>query len=128
ERGFMARSELRGEGRLDQRSTRYEHSRDQSALHVRQRGRCAQPEVVATVKISVDAEEAVAIPRSAVLRFGEQTLVYFVRRPKDDKERFERLPVTVDEGEGSEWLTVDHGLEKGDKVVTGGAILLSGML
>ncbi len=87
-----------------------------------------KPEMFATVKISVDVKKALAIPRSSVVRLGEQTIVFVDRGAKDDKERFERLPVTVDEGEGSEWLTVDHGLEKGDRVVTGGAVLLSGML
>lgn len=87
-----------------------------------------KPEMFATVKISVDVKKAIAIPRSAVLRFGDQTVVFLDRGAQGDKERFERLPVTVDEGEGSDWLTVEHGLEKGDKVVTSGAILLSGML
>lgn len=88
-----------------------------------------KPDMFATVKISVDVKKAVAIPRSAVLRFGDQTVVFRERgQVKDDKEHFERVPVTVDEGEGSEWLTVDHGLEKGDRVVTAGAILLSSML
>jgi cobalt-zinc-cadmium efflux system membrane fusion protein len=87
-----------------------------------------KPDMFATVRISVDVKKAIAIPRSAVLRFGDQTVVFVDRGPKDDKERFERVPVTVDEGEGSDWLTVDHGLERGDKIVTNGAILLSSML
>jgi len=69
------------------------------------------------------------VPRSSVLRFGDQTVVFLDRGPdKQENERFERAPVTVDEGEGSEWLTVGHGLEKGDRIVTAGAILLSSML
>jgi RND family efflux transporter MFP subunit len=87
-----------------------------------------KPDMFATVRISVDVKKALAIPRSSVLRFGDQTVVFVDRGAQGEKERFERLPVTVDEGEGSEWLTVDHGLERGDKVVTGGAILLSSML
>jgi hypothetical protein len=46
----------------------------------------------------------------------------------DGRLKFERLPVQVDEGEGGEWLTVEHGIEKGQKVVTSGAILLAGMI
>lgn len=88
-----------------------------------------KPEMFATVRISVDVKKSVAIPRSAVLRFGDHTVVFLDRGPgKDDRERFERVPVTVDEGEGSEWLTVEHGLERGDRVVTSGAIMLSAML
>lgn len=92
--------------------------------------RALKPEMFATVKISVDVKKAIAIPRSAVLRFGDQTVVFLDRGP--DKathmERFERLPVSADEGESSVWLTVDHGLERGDMIVTAGAILLSSML
>jgi cobalt-zinc-cadmium efflux system membrane fusion protein len=87
-----------------------------------------KPDMFATVKISVDVKKALAIPRSAVLRFGDQTVVFLDRGAKDAAERFERVPVTVDEGEGSDWLTVDHGLEKGDRIVTSGGILLSTML
>jgi cobalt-zinc-cadmium efflux system membrane fusion protein len=87
-----------------------------------------KPEMFATVKISVDVRKAIAIPRSAVLRLGDQTVVFVDRGPQGGKESFERIPVTVDEGEGSDWLTVEHGLEKGEKIVTSGAIMLSGML
>lgn len=87
--------------------------------------RALKPEMFATVKISVDVKKAIAIPRSAVLRLGDQLVVFLDRGDKDGKEKFERLPVVVDEGEGSKWLTVDHGLSIGDRVVTSGAILLS---
>ena len=88
-----------------------------------------KPEMFATVKISVDVKKAIAIPRSAVIRLGDQLVVFLDRGPGlDGKERYERLPVIVDEGEGSKWLTVDHGLEVGDKLVTSGALLLSDML
>ncbi len=88
-----------------------------------------KPEMFTSVRISVDVKRAIAIPRSSVLRFGDQTVVFLDRGPdKQENERFERAPVTVDEGEGSEWLTVGHGLEKGDRIVTAGAILLSSML
>lgn len=88
-----------------------------------------KPEMFATVKISVDARKALAIPRAAVIRLGDQTVV-FVDRGVDSqgRQRFERLPVSVDEGEASKWLTVDHGLQKGDRVVTEGVLLLSAML
>ncbi len=88
-----------------------------------------KPEMFATVRISVDVKKAIAIPRSSALRFSEQTVVFLDRgMGSDGRERFERIPVTVDEGEGSEWLTVDHGLAKGDLLVTSGSILLSSML
>jgi cobalt-zinc-cadmium efflux system membrane fusion protein len=88
-----------------------------------------KPEMFATINISVDVKKAIAIPRSAVLRLGDQTVVFLDRGAgPDGRERFERVPLLVDEGEGSKWLTVEHGLAVGDRVVTGGAILLSGNL
>lgn len=91
--------------------------------------RALKPEMFATVRISVDVKKAMAIPRSAVLRLGDQTVVFVHRGEKSGKQRYERVPVTVDEGEGSKWLTVSHsdGLEIGNEIVTQGAILLSGM-
>jgi len=38
------------------------------------------------------------------------------------------VPVAVGGDEGTDWLAVEHGLEKGTKVVTAGAMLLTGML
>jgi hypothetical protein len=46
----------------------------------------------------------------------------------DGRLKFERVPVSVDEGEGGKWVPITHGLDKGAKVVTAGAILLSGMI
>jgi cobalt-zinc-cadmium efflux system membrane fusion protein len=87
-----------------------------------------KPEMFASVRISVAAKQALAIPRSAVLRLGDQTVVFVERGTANGKQRFERLPVSVDEAEASDWLSVTHGLERGERIVTSGAILLSGML
>jgi RND family efflux transporter MFP subunit len=85
-----------------------------------------KPEMFVTAAISVDEKRALAIPRSAVIRLGEQTIVFVDRgQDKGGRRHFERLPVTVDEGESNKWLPVDHGLEKGDSVVIEGALLLS---
>ena len=88
-----------------------------------------KPEMFATVKIATDPRTAIAIPRTAVLRLGEQTVAFLDRgTDKEGQERFERVPVDVDEGAGTAWVPVEHGLDRGDRVVTTGAILLSGML
>jgi hypothetical protein len=42
--------------------------------------------------------------------------------------KYERVPVSVDEGESSDWLVVQHGLDAGQKVVTSGAIKLAANL
>ena len=88
-----------------------------------------KPEMYATVKLSVDAREALAIPRSALLHLGDSTMVFVeLGASPDGRVRFERRPVLVDDVEGSTFLPVSHGIAAGDKVVTAGATLLSGML
>lgn len=88
-----------------------------------------RPEMYVTASLTVDQQKALAIPHAAILRLGEQTLV-FVRRGQtaDGRLRFARVLVQVDVGENSSWVVVQHGLEAGQEVVVSGAILLSGML
>lgn len=91
--------------------------------------RLLKPEMYATVLISVDEKRAVAVPRSSVIRLGDQTVVFTqTGQTPEGKLKFERVPVSVDEGESGNWLPVAHGVEPGMKIVTSGAILLSGML
>ena len=80
-----------------------------------------------TVYIKVDQRKALAIPRSAILRLGDQRVVFVQTGEADGKTRFERMPVDVDEFSSDNWLPIKHGLEKGQKVVTKGAVLLSEM-
>jgi len=88
-----------------------------------------KPEMYATVTISVDQKKALALPHDAIVRMGDHTFVFVeVGKSPDGRVEFERRPVTVDEGEGSKWVPVDHGVEKGMRVVVGGGILLSGMM
>jgi cobalt-zinc-cadmium efflux system membrane fusion protein len=88
-----------------------------------------KPEMSAQVKISVDERKALAIPHTALLRLGDQTMV-FVEKPDSNgtTRKFERRPVAVDEDLGGDFLPVVRGVERGEHVVTSGAILLSGML
>jgi cobalt-zinc-cadmium efflux system membrane fusion protein len=91
--------------------------------------RLLKPEMYATVTISVEESRALAVPKGAVLRLGDQTVVFVqIGTTPDGKLKFERVPVQVDEGEASEWLPLQHGLDKGTKIVTQGAILLAGMI
>ena len=88
--------------------------------------RLLKPEMYATVSISVDEKKALALPRTAVVRMGDSTVI-FVEKGKtpDGRFVFERHPVTVDEGEGGQWMPITHGLEKGTRVATTGTVLLS---
>jgi cobalt-zinc-cadmium efflux system membrane fusion protein len=83
----------------------------------------------ATLSISVAERKALAIPRSAMLRLGDQNVVFVqMGTAPNGLIRFERRPVAVDEDEGGDYLPVTHGLERGEKIVTQGAILLAGMI
>jgi membrane fusion protein, heavy metal efflux system len=88
-----------------------------------------KPEMYATVSVSVAERKALAIPRSAMLRLGDQTVVFVETGSAPNGQiRFERRPVAVDEDEGGDYMPVTHGLERGEKIVTAGAILLAGMI
>jgi cobalt-zinc-cadmium efflux system membrane fusion protein len=88
-----------------------------------------KPEMYATVAVSVDQRKALAIPREALVRLGDQTIVFVeTGKTPEGKHKFDRVPVDVDEQEGSDWLPVKHGLNKGDIVVNKGAMLISGMM
>jgi cobalt-zinc-cadmium efflux system membrane fusion protein len=87
-----------------------------------------KPEMLGTVEIAGRSREALAVPRSAVLRVGDGRFVFVedVKSP-DGRARFVRRNVEVDD-DGGDVVAVTHGLEPGQQVVTGGAILLLGML
>ena len=89
--------------------------------------RMFKPEMYATLFISVDQRKAIAIPRSALIRIGEQTAV-FVEKGKspDGRHVFTKTAVTVDEAEGGKWLPLSKGPERGSRIVTEGTILLAG--
>lgn len=88
-----------------------------------------KPEMYATAAIHVSGQEALVVPKRAVLRLADQTVV-FVAMPRsaDGRSRFQRRVVTVNEDEGDDLVPVTHGLEAGESVVVDGALLLSGML
>jgi len=84
--------------------------------------RLLKPDMYATATISVASRNALALPKTAVLHLGPQTVVFLDRGPgPDGKHDFERVPVAVDEALGGRWLPVLHGLNPGDNVVTQGA-------
>lgn len=88
--------------------------------------RALLPEMYATVRISVEERKALALPRPAIMRVGDQTVAFVVAgKSPDGRTVFVRRPVTIDEGEGSEWVAVTHGLSLGERVATSGVVLLS---
>jgi membrane fusion protein, heavy metal efflux system len=84
--------------------------------------RFLKPDMYATATISVASRKALALPKTAILHLGDQTVVFIDRGASPDgKHHFERVPIAVDEALGGRWLPVLHGLELGDNVVTQGA-------
>ena len=86
-----------------------------------------RPEMFASVAIATDAKRKLAIPRSAVVRIGDQ-MVAFVDKGStaNGLRRFERRIVAVDETEAGAYVPVVRGLAPGESVVSSGAIMLSG--
>lgn len=83
--------------------------------------RFLKPDMYATATISVASRKALALPKTAILHLGAQTVVFVDHGAgPDGKHHFERLPVAVDEALGGRWLPVLHGLNPGDNVVTNG--------
>jgi membrane fusion protein, heavy metal efflux system len=91
--------------------------------------RALKPEMYATAALAVDRQRALALPRAAVLHLGDQTMAFVdLGKAADGRLRFERRPVSLNEELGGDYLPVVRGIAAGERVVTSGAILLSGML
>jgi membrane fusion protein, heavy metal efflux system len=89
--------------------------------------RLLRPEMYATVSIATDTHEKLAVPRASILRLGDQMVAFVDMGPSPTGgERFERRIVGIDESEGGDYVPVLRGLRPGEKVVSSGAIILSG--
>jgi cobalt-zinc-cadmium efflux system membrane fusion protein len=84
------------------------------------------PEMYATVSIATDTQQKLAVPRTAVVRLGDQMVAFVDRGASPIGERFERRIIAVDETEAGDYVPVLQGLVRGEKVVSSGAIILSG--
>ncbi len=71
--------------------------------------------------VHLDAPEVLTVPRSAVMQTGPEAVVYVER----DGGAYERKPVKLGR-RGDEFVEVLSGVEKGDKVVTNGNLLIDG--
>ncbi len=87
-----------------------------------------KPEMYVTATVTLGSQPAIALPRTAVLRLGDQSVV-FVQSGKTETGllKFRPQPVTTGK-EGDDWIEVTHGLDSGQPVVTQGGILLSGQV
>jgi cobalt-zinc-cadmium efflux system membrane fusion protein len=90
--------------------------------------RLLKPEMYANVRIvASQPRTALAIPRTAVVHLGEQTVVYAQAAGSgaDGRIRFELMPVSIDDAIEGAFVPVQHGLELGATVVTRGTQALS---
>jgi len=88
-----------------------------------------KPEMYATVSVAVAGPSVPALPRNAVLRIADQTAVFVASgATPDGRLKFTRRIVAVNEDQGTDYLPIVRGVAPGDRIVTAGATLLSGML
>jgi cobalt-zinc-cadmium efflux system membrane fusion protein len=81
-----------------------------------------KPDMFATMSIACAPKTALALPRDAVLRMGEQDVVFVaLGSASDGRLKFERRPVSVDREQSPKWAVIEHGLEEGERVVVAGA-------
>jgi cobalt-zinc-cadmium efflux system membrane fusion protein len=93
------------------------------------RDRRLKPEMYATAAIAGPGRSMLAVPRDAVLRLGDRTVVFVEAGAAPGGQRkFQQRPVAVQEEEGEALVPVTHGLNPGDRVVTSGAMLLAGVI
>jgi cobalt-zinc-cadmium efflux system membrane fusion protein len=89
------------------------------------RERKLKPEMFVTASVTSGTRPGLALPRSALLKLGEQAIVYVqIGRTEAGLFRFAPRPVAAGD-EDTDWVEILHGLASGDQVVTDGAILLS---
>lgn len=85
-----------------------------------------KPDMFATMTIASAPRLAIALPRSAILRMGDQDVVFVaLGAAADGRLQFERRPVTVDTVENEKWAVVEHGVEQGERVVITGVDALA---
>jgi len=85
-----------------------------------------KPEMFATVTVATEPRRALAVPRDAVARMGDQDFVFVaLGATADGHLELERRPVTVDSDETAQYLAVEHGIRSGERVVIAGAAALA---
>ena len=88
--------------------------------------RLLKPEMYATAAIDISAPKSLAVLRDAVVRMGEQDVVFVESGESPNGQvRLQRRPVRVDMQNPGEYVQVLNGLQAGERVVTKNAILVS---
>jgi cobalt-zinc-cadmium efflux system membrane fusion protein len=88
-----------------------------------------KPEMYGTALVTVDADQKLAVKRTAIFTLGEQTVAFVqVGTAPDGQLRFARRIVTVEETAGGDLIPIKQGLEKNDRVVSSGGVILLDMI
>jgi cobalt-zinc-cadmium efflux system membrane fusion protein len=88
-----------------------------------------KPEMYATASIRVGSQKVLVVPRRAVLRLADQTVAFVdLGGAPDGRERFGRRLVSVSDDVKGDQVPVIGGIDRGDRVVVDGALLLSELL
>ena len=127
----VAYPDRRFEGRIDWISGALDPATRTARVRctLRNPGRELKPEMYATASIEVPKTRALAIPRDALLRLNDQTVVFAVLgKNESGMFRFARRVVRVDENVTGDLLPVKSGLSPGDTIVVRGGLILSGMI
>ena len=91
--------------------------------------RLLKPEMYATMAISVAPHRSLAVPRDAILRLGDQTVVFLDRGTlPDGRQRLVRYPVSIKERSPTGLVEITRGLSKGDRIAVSGVQILSSLL
>jgi len=87
-----------------------------------------RPEMYGVVKIAAPVRAALTVPRDAILRDGDETVVFVQQKPAaDGKLSFSRRRVVANDAFPGDVVPVLSGLSAGERVATGGSIFLLGM-
>ncbi len=88
-----------------------------------------KPEMYASVTLRVPGRKALAVPRTALFRMGDATVVFVkTGRTPDGAASFALRPVRTDDEGGSGPVPVLGGLSAGEEIVTSGTVLVAGKI
>ena len=86
-----------------------------------------RPEMYQVVTVAAPARRALTVPRDALLRVGDETVVFVEGRPATDgRVPFRRRRVVADEQMPGDVIPVLGGVEAGERVAAQGSIFLLG--
>jgi cobalt-zinc-cadmium efflux system membrane fusion protein len=88
-----------------------------------------RPEMYGTAFITVDADNKLAIKRTAIVFLGEQPVTFVeTGMAPNGQLKFERRVIGVEDMPGGDFLPLVRGVNAGEKVVTAGGLMLSGLM